>query len=563
MKLLKFSRRMPATGVSLLAAALLAGCGARTEQTGLVVEVRAVGLAAGVDLDQLVITAGSVAPASFTLAAGPSASAFTFPFRFGVVPHSSSDEVMDIVVVGRLKGADKVRTSSKVGFIKNEKRLLILTLFAACTDKTPACAAGTRCVADGLNTTVATCLSNKDDVTRLPPFDPSGDDGGAGGAGGSGGNGQNGSGGNSSGGNGSGSSGGTDGGGLPDGPPGACTNGMLRCAPNGQAVESCDGSGSWLKKMDCPNACRAGSCVGSCVPGSKRCGANQVPDRCSDAGEWEAQTACPSVCSGAGICSGKCTPGQMDCQGSKGGTPLVCDGSGNWMAKQPCPSVCTAGACTGMCVPGAHDCSGLQSRLCDDSGNWQIQTTCRYACRGMGSCTTCDPGVTKACNAAATNLQICKSDGSGFQDDTACPSGCNTTRLACNACKATDLKCDQGASSTCKADGSGYMPTSTCDKQCGWAVCPSSGGPCYEMKDTYVIPDVRKTPGYSFCEVHSVALAYTPPLTGPCDYPGGGPVFVYSRSGDNFYTPADTKYYRCLGQLTTQWREYDYIDNPP
>jgi hypothetical protein len=271
-------------------------------------------------------------------------------------------------------------------------------------------------------------------------------------------------------------------------------------------------AGAWMKKMDCPSVCRAGACLGSCAPGSKRCGANQTPDHCSDAGEWVAQTVCMFACTGAGNC-------------------------------------------TGDCKPTTKDCLGKQPRLCDGNGTWQGQASCQYACRGTGACTTCDPGVTRTCTSDKTRLQQCKSDGTGFEDFLPCPNGCNSTRLECNSCKPGGTKCDQAALSTCNTDGNAYTLTSSCDKACGWGMCPSSGGPCFPMKDTYVVPDARKVPGYQFCEIHDLATAYQPPLVGACDYPGGGPVYVYVKSGDSFWVPKDDKYYICAGQVVPQWRE--------
>ncbi|HEY2900301.1 MAG TPA: hypothetical protein VGL59_06985 [Polyangia bacterium] len=563
--------RLMVAAVLLLATVANSGCG-KTENTGLVIEVRAVGLTAGTDLDQAVVTVGKDISTTFTLSASATG-AVSFPFRFGLVPPTSSSDAVDIVVVGRWKGVDKVQTSSHIGFVKNERRVLVLTLYAVCGVGAPACASGQRCVADPNDAAKSTCVSNQDKASQLPLFDPSQNDGGAAGSGGGAGTGGSavGSGGTPGNDGGSGGTPGNDGGSggasgsggvTTDGGPPACTADSTRCATVGQAIEVCGTDGNWTKKMDCPNACRAGACVGDCVPATKRCGANQVPQMCNDLGVWENLTACASVCTGAGDCAGTCSPGAMDCQGSTGGTPRVCDGSGNWMAKTPCPFVCQGGACAGLCVPGATDCSDTLSRQCDNNGNWQVQMTCKYACRGAGMCTSCDPSVTHACSTDGTNLQLCKPDGSGFADDTACPNGCSTARLQCNTCKPQSVMCNQGASSICNADGNGYTPSMTCDDQCGWAQCPSTGGPCYQKMKTYVINGARQ-PVYQFCEIRAVALAYTPPLTGPCDYLGTEPIFIYTQTSDDAWMPADTNYYLCRGQATTHWVQEDYLTNPP
>lgn len=141
-----------------------------------------------------------------------------------------------------------------------------------------------------------------------------------------------------------------------------------------------------------------------------------VSEKCDSTGAWQVNETCPFVCSGAGVCTGSCVSGTMDCSGD---VPRSCV-SGSWVSGTACPFVCTgAGQCTGSCVPTSMTCVGNQTDTCNASGDWNPPTSCPSVagatptCGGAGVCGfTCNAGFADCDGNAANGCEVnLNSDG--------------------------------------------------------------------------------------------------------------------------------------------------------
>lgn len=62
---------------------------------------------------------------------------------------------------------------------------------------------------------------------------------------------------------------------------------------DGVKVRLCDVAGlGWFDLETCPHLCTAGYCTGECGPGTKECGAANVPRVCDAAGHWQDENGC-------------------------------------------------------------------------------------------------------------------------------------------------------------------------------------------------------------------------------------------------------------------------------
>ena len=113
-------------------------------------------------------------------------------------------------------------------------------------------------------------------------------------------------------------------------------------------------------------------------------------------------SACPFVCSGAGVCSGVCEPGDTQCSGQQIQT---CGSNGQWQASASCGAVagatsyCSAGACTFDCNFDHDDCdnnpaNGCEVDLSNDANNCG---QCAHSCCGG----TCGSGTCSVANVAS------------------------------------------------------------------------------------------------------------------------------------------------------------------
>lgn len=220
---------------------------------------------------------------------------------------------------------------------------------------------------------------------------------------------------------------------------------MLRCAGANREVCSPDRA-RWMVKEPCPSAdtCSPTVCGDCTTPGAFQCaleeGTNKnVLKQCVDK-RWVTQSYCPNddICmatkSMAEVdpnnwvkdkCAGKCTPGDVKCDGSM---LYRCPSTGvEWMHVAPCANeaLCkltldkikgspdmgaTIDSCEQGCgTPGAPRCENNALQRCSDNRlQWetvmQCQTGLQCSTNGQGSCIVCTPGEYQ-CNGA--QLQIC------------------------------------------------------------------------------------------------------------------------------------------------------------
>ncbi len=137
-------------------------------------------------------------------------------------------------------------------------------------------------------------------------------------------------------------------------------------------AQSCNVNGQWTTNQTCPYVCSgAGVCSGQCSPTSTRC-SGTIPQSCDASGNWSNLADCTYACVN-GNCTGVCRPGDKRCLGTASQT---CDSTGQWQTSQNCPYVCSAGSCTGVCTPGSAQCSGNIPQTCDQLGQWSGSTAC-------------------------------------------------------------------------------------------------------------------------------------------------------------------------------------------
>lgn len=133
-----------------------------------------------------------------------------------------------------------------------------------------------------------------------------------------------------------------------------CSEGSKRC--DGRNVEVCAADGAWIYRDACPFACDAGTCTGTCVPGSKVCCATRVIDgqveQFCNAHYYESDTCI----SGTGTCTG---PGigvsALIVQGcDERGQPTTIDDCAMHSGTYP----------DGTVILGCGECDELQTQTC-------------------------------------------------------------------------------------------------------------------------------------------------------------------------------------------------------
>jgi hypothetical protein len=253
---------------------------------------------------------------------------------------------------------------------------------------------------------------------------------------------------------------------VDSGPPPVCTSGDKDCS--GLTPRSCVG-GQWVKGSACSFVCSAGSCEGSCAPGSMKCSGTES-QLCDGTGTWQNNTACPFVCTGAGVCSGNCVPGSSPvCSGNN---VESCD-NGTLTVSQSCPFVCSAGACEGSCDPGAMTCNGLTPQTCNGSGSWVSGAACSYLCTGAGVCSgECTPG---AVTCSGNGTETCGSNAM-WGSVSSCPApsnaspSCSGAGSCAWACNASYTNC----SGSCLDLTSDPNNCGACGHSCGGGTCSNS-----------------------------------------------------------------------------------------
>lgn len=180
-----------------------------------------------------------------------------------------------------------------------------------------------------------------------------------------------------------------------------CALGATRCAVGAAIVEGCDENGGWQVRETCTSVCVNGACVGMCRPGDRRCGANQIPEACTPQGEWTPESPCPVLCAGQGQCT-QCTPQARRCSANSAMVEECKNDGSGYVDSQACADGCQAGKCN-LCPPGAKTCSGTSLRSCRSNGSGWDEQTCKPPVGGGGEaiCTgdrcdvTCAPNRIK------------------------------------------------------------------------------------------------------------------------------------------------------------------------
>ena len=173
---------------------------------------------------------------------------------------------------------------------------------------------------------------------------------------------------------------------------------------------------------------------------------------------------------------------------SSGGVPIGVGGSfpaaggrppGNGGAR-------STGGSSSVCAPSVdHRCNGAELQICRPDGlGYQDQKPCVSAalCHAdTGTCAppTCTPS-TKSCD--GNSLRTCNADGTGYVGSTLCPTTCDPNTNTCEICAPGATACDGNSSVTC--DPTGHTMTKTpCAKVCvGQGVCGDCD-PAFAQRD--------------------------------------------------------------------------------
>jgi hypothetical protein len=194
---------------------------------------------------------------------------------------------------------------------------------------------------------------------------------------------------------------------------GACASGVQVCGANGwsecsvvpAATDSCEPDND----DDCNGVANEGC---ECVVGAAECvaGAPSTQTRsCTSDGTWGAVSDCPGLCSGAGECSGDCTPGERECRNDG---PYECDPDAVWQEEAACPAA--------MPCQGAGACQACDSGSFASGGRCVPWTSCQ-----PGEYVS-SPGTSAAdrrCSACASGTFSITANAASCTSWTACPAG--------------------------------------------------------------------------------------------------------------------------------------------
>ncbi len=231
--------------------------------------------------------------------------------------------------------------------------------------------------------------------------------------------------------------------------------------------QTCDNTGTWQSSGSaCAYVCSAGVCTGSCTPGAVQCNGLQ-PQMCDSTGTWQANgPACTMACTN-GTCSA-CTPNSTQCSGNGVET---CQANGTWGSPSSCPYVCASGACTGVCTPNSTQCAdNTDVESCNASGQWGTPTACTYVCvaGSPAACGgVCTPGTTTCSN---NGVETCGSNGQW-----SAPVICTGQTCVNGACQGTCVsgssQCNGLQPQTCDATGNWDDNGSACPYVCTNGTC--------------------------------------------------------------------------------------------
>lgn len=259
-----------------------------------------------------------------------------------------------------------------------------------------------------------------------------------------------------------------------------CKPQMKRC--NGLIVEVCTDDGSqWVYSKSCSNACQNGECTTPiCKPGEKKCEGDDVV-RCNNNGMWyDFLYHCESGCENADCIEPVCKPFSTRCNNN---VVETCNARGTgWLKSEECSEFCEDGKCMysgpGECSQvGSVRCRGNNIEICSSNRSWEFQETCFVGCMN-GKCINCLPGERK-CN--ENDVEICNSDGSGFEKKETCANTC--INGLCTKCIPGDRRCNNSSVEVCNSDGQGWTVISNCltscvNGQCTNPICNPSSKRC-------------------------------------------------------------------------------------
>ena len=199
---------------------------------------------------------------------------------------------------------------------------------------------------------------------------------------------------------------------LTAGPGQVCQNGACVCSLmcGGQCVDpKTDGSNCGGCGTTCmPGAsCTGGSCV--CQGGKLACDGACIDGQTDENNCGGCGTKCASSTCSSGICTGRCSPGQTNCDSN---TPQTCGSDGQWVDGTACDvdTTCVSGTCTGVCGPGQTQCNGNGVQTCGSNGQWSSAVACTGntpVCLS-GGCFECSPSATRC---SGNGVETCGSDG--------------------------------------------------------------------------------------------------------------------------------------------------------
>ena len=233
------------------------------------------------------------------------------------------------------------------------------------------------------------------------------------------------------------------------------TNSRVQCGPDLVSVT--------LVEACVNQACTASGCIGVCKPNQQQCAGINIHD-CDATGQWGAPVACDGdggacfdvVYDAGAFVAATCRPCATGARRCDGGTPQTCDSFGFWQADAPCEFACTgAGVCTGVCSPMPGDgglpqqqCVGDQLQLCGPGGTWQnfgapgqycssdggasdgSQDACAPSLVDAGACGNC---VAQSC---CSQYAACEAD-SNCANKMACFIACTASGTAGPTCSST------------------------------------------------------------------------------------------------------------------------------
>ena len=217
---------------------------------------------------------------------------------------------------------------------------------------------------------------------------------------------------------------------------------LVHCVEGEQFEEKCN-YGCFLDDSDQSVKCR------ECPPGDVVCTGESSYQSC-DNGKWsdiklcKAQEICNPRKQGSNKCDTNCEEGAQVCVDGEDNTGVVKKCENRRYVKDDA-FVCT-GSCQpdsngvkcDVCINGRNQCKDGNYQECR-KGGWKTVESC--GAKGCDSssnkCKICVPG-TKKCNLDKSTILICNNDGSEYEEDEHCDSGCVN-----DVCAASELKsCD-------------------------------------------------------------------------------------------------------------------------